>query len=250
MSYRIAHWSDLHLDGDDSDEAFLTNLFASLKEYSVDHLIVTGDVTDDGESEGFALLDHMRRKHGYGPRKSTVLPGNHDLPGWEDYMDHFGQGFSPLYRKLTNGLYLVTVDSTKPDKLPNMFANPQGWLDEGDWKGLVRALDEITELGGEAIVALHHHVFDVPDGDNRQRLGRLFNMWGPLEDSEDFLDLMGQYGVNLVLTGHSHEARIRKVRRHGHPIACHIGGSTSDQHAYRVLDFTDGVLTGKGWVHI
>jgi 3',5'-cyclic AMP phosphodiesterase CpdA len=259
MTFRLAHASDLHLTGADGDADKLDALFRSLKEHDVDHLVVTGDVTERGERAGFALLDQKRREHGYGPRRSTVLPGNHDVPGRTHFQRFFGDEFNSAHRSLHRcAIKLVTVDSTKVDpKLPDFAGNTPGYLDAHEWTHLECVLRGLARGSSSIIVALHHHVFVVPDGDNLQRLGRALGKipgararWGPLEHRQRFIALLAQHGVGLVLTGHSHPARARALKRGDTTVACHIGGATFEVEGYGIFDFDERRRRREDWISI
>jgi Icc protein len=99
---RIAHASDLHLleDGHQRRDAagrlrlsFLSfgrrldaddrraRLRAVLRAYrgsSAEHLVVTGDLTEDGTREQFGVLAEVLLDSGIDPREVTLVPGNHD----------------------------------------------------------------------------------------------------------------------------------------------------------------------------
>jgi 3',5'-cyclic AMP phosphodiesterase CpdA len=77
---KIAHISDLHTGQSVMRDALITRQIASIRESNIDHLIITGDLTQSGRQNEFekivAILDH----HGFNSSdKLTVMPGNHDL---------------------------------------------------------------------------------------------------------------------------------------------------------------------------
>jgi hypothetical protein len=250
VTFRLAHTTDRHLTGTVDDANNLDALFRSLIVQQVDHLVVTGDITEGGEPAGFALLDQKRREYGFGPRRCTVLAGNHDVPGWSHFQHFFGDEFNALHRSLHRGaIKLVTVDSTKVDpRLPNIAGNTPGYLDDDEWTQLENVLRGLARGHAFVVVALHHHLVEVPDGDNLQRLGRLIGRWGPLEDRKKFIDLVAGYGVRLVLTGHSHPARTRSLKRGSTTVGCHIGGATFEVSGYRVFDFDRRRLRSDHWI--
>ena len=228
MTFRLAHVSDLHLTGHESDSDFLDGLFASFREYDVDHVLVTGDVSENGESAAFRILDETRRASGFGPARSTVIPGNHDLRGRSAFMRRFGKEVFER-RSLGSGeVCLVTIDSTGHQL--TWANNPRGWLEDRDLARLG------VQLRGKrapiTLVALHHHVVDVPDEGWTETLGRwtplvgLPPQWGPVERAEELLDVLLKHRVDAVLSGHVHKA-YRHVRRRGeHNLRCYVAGST------------------------
>src|SRR5438270_12500399 len=99
---RIAHLSDLHLLEDDLSArslkerlrlSFLTfgrsidaidrraRVARALRrawQAKADHLVVTGDVTEDGIDAQYAVLADMLRRSDWPAHRVTIVPGNHD----------------------------------------------------------------------------------------------------------------------------------------------------------------------------
>jgi 3',5'-cyclic AMP phosphodiesterase CpdA len=240
MAYRIAHSSDLHLIGDrEVDGPFLEGFFEQLREHQVDHLIVTGDITDEGDGGAFALLDRARREAGYGPARSSVLPGNHDLSGWVSYRRRFGSCLDGT-RSLNDGcIKLVALNSTQVSWVPY---DAPGSLEVG-LRALARRLGALALGGSTMVVALHHHVINICKDDLFERLGRLIGVWGPLEGCEEFRTLMRAYDVKLVLSGHLHVPHSREVAG----VRYSIGGG---RHGFWVYDFDGPTLTEYRWVEL
>lgn len=99
---RIAHLSDLHLleeswrsrsglercrlaflstgttlDADDRRARALSALRRA-RRLCVDHVLVTGDLTEDGTPAQFETLAHVLHESGLAPEQVTLVPGNHD----------------------------------------------------------------------------------------------------------------------------------------------------------------------------
>lgn len=49
-----------------------------IKEVGADHILVTGDLTEDGVAAQFEVLAEILHNSGIAPEKFTVVPGNHD----------------------------------------------------------------------------------------------------------------------------------------------------------------------------
>ena len=77
MQHTLAHLSDLHLGHGPAREAAARALVEAVQEAHVDHVVVTGDLTQRGRDEEMSLfLDifaPLQRAH-----RLTVVPGNHD----------------------------------------------------------------------------------------------------------------------------------------------------------------------------
>jgi 3',5'-cyclic AMP phosphodiesterase CpdA len=81
---RIAHISDLHISENDSEQS-LERVYKLLKVLSFkgfDHIIITGDVTENGTLAEFELVKEMLDLFDLlDPQKATVIIGNHDIYG-------------------------------------------------------------------------------------------------------------------------------------------------------------------------
>jgi hypothetical protein len=253
MTYRIAHLSDLHLTGADEENAQLHGLFGVLREYGVDHVVITGDVSENGQADAFRALDEARREYGYGPARSTVLIGNHDLRGQRAFARRFGR-YRTWERRLAGGrIKLVALDSTfewfRGEK-GHAALNARGLLSAAQWKDLAEVLRGGTRTA--VVLALHDFVFDCPqDDDKLSSVGRPLGLWGALRDADELIDLAAQHGVPLVLSGHNHVPRTRVFKRYGANVRCVIGGATFDYCAgFRYFDFRGAVLADEGWISL
>jgi 3',5'-cyclic-AMP phosphodiesterase len=76
----IAHISDLHCKPTHLFRSRFRKLLQSIRERNIDHLIITGDLTDSGREDEYdtviRLLDEYEFLSG---NDLTVVPGNHDL---------------------------------------------------------------------------------------------------------------------------------------------------------------------------
>jgi 3',5'-cyclic AMP phosphodiesterase CpdA len=134
---------------------------------------------------------------------TVVIPGNHDSKnvGYLHFVDSFGPGDVPgkgdrvlhLTGRLEPGdgegggaaVTLVAMDSTKPDLAEGEIGRERySWIRQ-----------QFTAPADLRIFALHHHLVPVP-GTGRERN----TVW----DSGDVLALLGETGVDMVLSGHKH----------------------------------------------
>lgn len=90
--FRIAHLSDLHLTKRDTDARSEPKIFSPLKGMNdafrqivkapalqnCDWVLVTGDVTDRGDIEAWAMFWEVMREAGL-DKRAYVIPGNHDV---------------------------------------------------------------------------------------------------------------------------------------------------------------------------
>ncbi len=80
--YRLAHLSDLHLQGsrDPRRQRRILNLVQGVIGSGVDHLLLGGDLVHDGDLQDLAPLIHLLKKAGFFfSERLSVVPGNHDI---------------------------------------------------------------------------------------------------------------------------------------------------------------------------
>ena len=178
---RIIHLSDLHFGTPEFAKELANNVSVKIKDLKADLIVVTGDVTDYGYLEEYEkakkFIDALE-----GDRK-LIVPGNHDARN-EGYI-LFEEFFKTRYPTMKIGnLKIVGVDSSEPD------------IDDGHiGRSTYRFVRKELEGFPIKVVALHHHLVPVPN------TGRERNI--PV-DAGDFLKLLHELKVNLVLWGHKH----------------------------------------------
>ncbi|MBS7288574.1 MAG: metallophosphoesterase [Candidatus Freyarchaeota archaeon] len=178
----VAHISDIHLTSGYFSRELGENVVEEVNRVKPDLLVVTGDLTDNGHPheyrEAKAFLDRFKVE------RVLVVLGNHDSRN-AGYM-LFEELFGSRYPSVEVGpLRVVGVDSTEPD------------LDDGHIGRLAYRIveDELKGFSGVKAVALHHHLVPIP-GTGRER--------NIPSDSGDFLKLLSDLNVHLVLCGHKH----------------------------------------------
>jgi 3',5'-cyclic-AMP phosphodiesterase len=72
---RIAHLTDLHLNGTTDHAGRFVRVLARAREAGAQHLVLTGDLTQAGKDFQFDELSMLLNWH---PRSVTLVPGNHD----------------------------------------------------------------------------------------------------------------------------------------------------------------------------
>ncbi len=228
---RIAHLSDLHLHPVGALRAAdlrTRRLFGALnlclfragaysedvaraaveavREAGVDHVVVTGDLTNLALPSEFALAVQVLRPLGRADRL-TVIPGNHDryTPGsvrdreferWFGYTlwpdgEGRGGGSFPVVKDLADGVTLISLGSA--GVVPPACAF--GRVGPGQVARLADALDDARRRDRFPIVALHH---------NLHRRGTLSEATGRLLDRREVAEVLVRHGARLVLHGHDH----------------------------------------------
>ena len=167
-----------------------------------DFVIIGGDLTAEGYANEFRMAQPVPRApvrgragHARHPRQPRLqerglppLP-RHVRPGRRGRARATG---SSAGRRLGRGdddlrgsVTLVAIDSSKPDLAEGEVGRERyAWIRE-----------QFSAPAALRIFALHHHLVPVP-GTGRERN----TVW----DSGDVLSLLGETGVDLVLSGHKH----------------------------------------------
>ncbi len=77
---KIAHISDLHADTTLSFQNRFRNLLQSIRDHHVEHLIITGDLTDKATHDEYDTVIRILNEYDFTSGKDlSVIPGNHDL---------------------------------------------------------------------------------------------------------------------------------------------------------------------------
>ena len=179
--------SDLHVGEGLFRPELLSAAVEEANELAPDLVVVAGDLTMEGYRGEFEqcrrFLDGLACAH------VVVAMGNHDARnvGYRHFEDFFGSRDSVTTVELADGrARVVTIDSTKPDVDEGEVGREHyGWLDASlrDW------------TQGPRIVVIHHHILAVPG------TGRDVNN---LRDAGDFMAILRELEVDLVLSGHRH----------------------------------------------
>lgn len=95
---KIAHISDLHIGISGMRDKHVHKLIKRIKKLGVDHLVITGDVTQSGQYHEYQKVVQILDEVGfYSHDNLTVIPGNHDL--FSFFFKDF-QSSGDFYRKI------------------------------------------------------------------------------------------------------------------------------------------------------
>ena len=179
--------SDLHVGTALFRPELLSAAVAEANELGPDLVVIAGDLTGEGYRGEF---EECRRFLDELSCPNVVLTmGNHDARnvGYRHFEDFFGARESATVIDLAEGrAKVVAIDSTKPDLDEGEVGREHyGWVDAE-----LRGWNE-----GPRIVVIHHHILAVPG------TGRDVNN---LRDAGDFMAILRELEVDLVLSGHRH----------------------------------------------
>jgi 3',5'-cyclic-AMP phosphodiesterase len=246
-SQTIAHLSDLHLGLAPAVTAKAEALVTTLIDCAVDHVVVTGDLTDAGRSASYRTFERV-----FAPLISqgrvTIVPGNHDRLG-----DDVGGSFMGGKRVDTvqvDGAYFVRVDSTGPHNRSSILA-AHGRICDRVLDDLSRALDQAPRDSVCAIL-LHHHPVPLPAEGLWETISSTLGLpWAAeLTLGEELLRrALGR--CDLVLHGHRHVPSAAVLDPSGsRPLRVYNAGSSVERGGMNVFSHLGGALLGEpGWLH-
>ncbi len=178
----IVQISDLHV-GSQFLESKFHQMATEVNSIRPDVVVVTGDLTNEGivgEYERCSkLLSTIETK------KLIAVSGNHDYrnTGYLLFRKYFP---SDNINELDDDVVLATMGTARPDRNEGEVGYRQNlWLE-----------NTLKKFHSKIIlVAMHHHLIDVPDtGSDHQTV----------RDAGDVLRTILNSGVSLVLCGHNH----------------------------------------------
>ena len=204
-----------------------------LVDADVDHVVVTGDVTERG-----LLAEFERFQRVFAPladtRRLSVVPGNHDRLG--DDAAELAMGGRRVMVVRRPGLHLVLVDSTRVENGRFAFF-AHGELGESDLAGIDAAIDQ-ADAGDVVAVLLHHHVLPMPHESTLELLAGAIGL--PFGDAlARGPDLLARVAgrCDLVLHGHRHVPYETVQHEHG-PRPLWVGNAGCTPVLGRARSFT------------
>ncbi len=194
---RVLHLSDLHL-GSKSGEVGGPGLEELIERASPELIVVSGDLVNRGRRQQFEQAAAYLRS--LGPAVAAV-PGNHDLPysfpgrfshPWREFERQWATT-EPIHR--SEQLLAIGLNSACP------WRQQSGKLRHASLERTVRLLEE-TPPEVYRLVFLHHHLTCAPWRARKR----------PLSGRRNVLRRLAEGGVDLVASGHIHQASA--IERH------------------------------------
>ncbi|MCU0412869.1 MAG: metallophosphoesterase [Ignavibacteriaceae bacterium] len=241
----IAHISDLHLNSFYNDSIFkrVNYLLKQISQRKVDHLIVTGDITDNASEKDLEIFRRMLNKYGFiSGDKLSIIPGNHDIFGGvqkaeeifsfpekcnavdfnkqvSSFLSYFPEAFDncfylspknffPFAKKINNLLIVGLNSIALYSKLTNPFGS-NGEIDAAQFGELFDIFNNANNEVKHRIVLVHHH-FNKLKSKSKSTFG---NIWAGIEKQtmklrgkRRLFNLFKEFKVDIVLHGHIHES--------------------------------------------
>lgn len=221
----IAHISDFHIFADQPEQGFVRQdvadiarrIVADIAGFSpaIDAVMFTGDLTDGGSQEDYALLRDI-----LSPLEMPLLavPGNHDQrAGFRAIFNDrlpFGLGPTLDYEMHVGDIRVIALDTLKEGHIEGCLTEPQlEWLE-------ARLAQPHP---GPTLILMHHPAFP-------SCIGSLDGMT-LREGRAEFGALIRDYtGTLRILSGHIH----RPFHALWHGKLCAVGGSPAFKHDLRL----------------
>ncbi|MCL2812194.1 MAG: metallophosphoesterase [Clostridia bacterium] len=216
-------------------EELLNFAIGQLLRSDVQFVLISGDLTKDGETlnhEGLAKKLQLLVDNGI---KVYVAPGNHDVNSFDAVRFEGGQripvdavsveDFARIYANMgygqaikrdpgslsyvaepTPGLWVLSIDACRyPENEPGEPQLVAGRVSQELESWLADVLSEAAEQGKAVLALMHHGVVEHWDGQARLHPDYL------VEDFKHFGEFLASYNVRLVFTGHYHAQNIAQA---------------------------------------
>ncbi len=242
---KIAHISDLHLDANNKRVNLLNTekLLDHISANRYDHVVISGDITENAEVSGFELARKLFQKYGLlDPNKLTLTIGNHDIFGgvhlaedilkfpsrcraadfnekvktfcyffreaFESTIKPAEDRFFPFIKELEEIVIIGLNSIAKYSPLKNPFAS-NGKISHEQTEAMHILLKEINTTGKKILVVSHHHFckdsLDMTTGSG--------SIWQAIEkqtmklrNKKRVIKNLKKAGAEIVLHGHLHES--------------------------------------------
>jgi len=189
-------------------------LMDDLSHAPIDHLVVTGDLTNLSLVSEFGAARERLKRLG-DARDVSIVPGNHDAyvgvaqsRSWNLWSEYFesdepevaAQASDPRERfptlRIRGPLAVVGLCSA----LPTRLFDASGTLGDGQLDRLERMLRDLSERDLCRVISIHH---PITAGATHPR------RW--LRDAESLRGVIGRVGADLVVHGHNHRTLIAQI---------------------------------------
>ena len=170
--------------------------------YRLDHLLVTGDLTNLALPEEFSAARAWLGRLG-DPDRVSVVPGNHDLTvalprqaglaHWQPWMrgDADADNVTPAFPFIRRRGLVAFINLSSAVATPPLIAS--GRLGSGQIERVKKALQQTQQAGLFRVVALHH-----------PPLAGVISTRKGLQDGHRFREMLAVTGAELVVHGHCH----------------------------------------------
>jgi 3',5'-cyclic AMP phosphodiesterase CpdA len=242
---KIAHISDLHLNSffRNSNIVAIKHLLKYALSKDFDHMVITGDLTDDAGDLDFRILRNLFQSLNLlRSERLSIIIGNHDIFGGiqtaEDiflfpkrcskadyhkkikkFVDYFHESFENCayisknsffpFAKFINGVLIVGLNSNAEySRVKNPFAS-NGEISSEQLNETEFIFREFKDVRAK-ILLIHHHFNKIKTSGGKTAIGLWQNMEKQtmkLRKKKKLFNLLNLHEIDLVLHGHYHENR-------------------------------------------
>jgi 3',5'-cyclic-AMP phosphodiesterase len=281
----IGHISDLHLNTffskNNLNKIYL--LFDFLSALPLDHLVITGDLTDNAGKDDFLILRKLFQDYNIlNSERLSITVGNHDIFGGvqtaddifnfpdkcrrtdyqknvREFYDYFPETFQsccyineknifPYGKIIDNVLFIGANSVAEYSNLNNPFAS-NGLISIPQFNEIVHILDQFGNQVEHRIILMHHHFNKIKLDKNKKESAiyqRIEKQTMKLKKKKRLYTLFNKYDVSMVLHGHYHES-IEYTRKGIRFLNSSAGFKSvnEDGFSFHVLDTNDKQINVK-----
>ena len=242
---KIAHISDLHLNSFFNDLTYkkIKFLLKNLSDLKIDHLVITGDLTDNADQNDFLILRRLLKRFGFlDGKKLSLTIGNHDIFGGvqkpddifsfgekcrnvnykkmvSDFISYFPEAFEnceyldkdyfPFIKTIDDVLFLGINSIAEYSAINNPFAS-NGEVSLNQFNKSFELLSKYSKNYNHKLILVHHH-FNKIKSNSKSSLGLIWQniekQTMKLKNKKRLFKLFNDFHVDLVLHGHLHEIK-------------------------------------------
>jgi 3',5'-cyclic AMP phosphodiesterase CpdA len=232
---RFTGWVNLKLKRGSHHKPWVVEaMMDDLRAHRVDHVVVTGDLTNLALDPEFARAREMLERMGYGPDELSVIPGNHDVyTRGAERTQRFARHFAPYFTsdvavegaghasglfpfvRLRGAVAIVGL-STAVARLPIVSSGHAG---ASQLAALARVLD-LPEVRSRTPVILSHHPITNPRG----AVGTALRGWSEVDELRRALSVGRD---TLALHGHLHHRVHERIAAEGGATIHRLGATSA-----------------------
>jgi len=172
-----------------------------------DHLVLTGDLTEDGTPAQFEVLAAVLAESGWDPARVTLVPGNHDAyteGAWERALEGCLRPFAGTSRQGTAVALPGAVVAAVSTAMMQPVTRSAGAIAARELSWIASLAAEARRSGDALVLAQHHPPLRHPIG-AMQWLDGLIN-------SAELMALLHEHDHLHVIHGHTHREHDAPVR--------------------------------------
>ena len=242
---KIALAADLHFGS--VPEGLSVELRGAIGRHQPDIIVIAGDLTLRARKEEFEQASAWLKLLSPEP---LVTPGNHDLPHW-NLIRRFADPFHKFRRAVGSGVLMPIIEV--PAGVVLGFNTTRSWQPHLRWhEGIARLQD--VEAAREAFsrapldsfkaVAAHHPMLKAPGIPRAE----------PVRRALTALQVFAESGVELLMSGHTHQSFAVQTEIHGQPLVA-LGAPTAlstrmrgEQNGFWIVEITDDAILCTLWL--